>query len=228
MPRQYPPYPQKRKHPKGFGSLCPSDMAAHVPQALLDKAIAVDGVGVHKLWVASGDWCFCAHPSTHAGPDAWHGFPVIGGEVDERVLGTKPPPPPAAPSGDDAGTPNGQLLHGLMSSPMERLDDVFGSSWSLGGSSRVVKHGDAQPLALTSLTSSYVIDDQLSVMALSGDGALVAVGSKDLRVWRVGESEPFATWNSEQGGARTLAFTGQELWVGGADGSVVVLNMEAL
>lgn len=85
MPRVYVPYPEKHKWPKGFGSLCPR-MAAHEPRELLEKAIPVPDVGENKLWVASGTWCFCCHRSPHAGPDAWHGFPVIGGDVDERVL----------------------------------------------------------------------------------------------------------------------------------------------
>lgn len=86
MPRTYEPYPEKHKEPKGFGSLCPGDMPRNVAPHLLQQAVRVEGVGDGKLWAASGDWCFCAHPSRHAGPDAWHGFPVIGGEVDERVL----------------------------------------------------------------------------------------------------------------------------------------------
>lgn len=79
------PHEDKHKRPKGYGSLCPL-MPADVPDMLLSKAIAVPGVGANKLWMASGRWCFCAHPSPHAGPDAWHGFPIIGGDVDERVL----------------------------------------------------------------------------------------------------------------------------------------------
>lgn len=86
MPRKYQPYPEKHKAPKGFGSLCPSDLPTGVPPELLEQAVFVGGLGDSKLWAASGEWCFCAHPSPHAGPDAWHGFPVIGGEVDERVL----------------------------------------------------------------------------------------------------------------------------------------------
>lgn len=86
MPRIYVPYPEKHKHPKGFGSLCPGDMPESVPGELLARAVVVDGLGAGKLWAASGEWCFCAHRSPHAGPEAWHGFPVIGGEVDERVL----------------------------------------------------------------------------------------------------------------------------------------------
>ncbi len=84
MPRAYVPH-EKHKWPKGHGSLCPK-MSQEEPKELLVKAIAVPGVGANKLWVAFGRWCFCAHPSPQAGPDAWHGFPVIGGDVDERVL----------------------------------------------------------------------------------------------------------------------------------------------
>jgi hypothetical protein len=61
-------------------------MPTELPQELLQRAVPVDGVGAGKLWIASRDWCFCAHRSPHAGLDTWHGFPVIGGEVDERVL----------------------------------------------------------------------------------------------------------------------------------------------
>lgn len=85
MPRAYVPYKEKHKWPKGFGSLCPAAMSEVEPAQLLEQAIAVPGVGANKLWVASGEWCFCAHPSPHAGPSAWHGFPVVGGDVDERV-----------------------------------------------------------------------------------------------------------------------------------------------
>jgi hypothetical protein len=85
MARIYVPYAEKHKWPMGFGSLCPK-MPMEVTSELLAKAIAVTGVGANKLWMASGRWCFCAHPSSHAGPDAWHGFPVIGGDVDVRVL----------------------------------------------------------------------------------------------------------------------------------------------
>lgn len=84
MARTYVPYEEKHKHPKGFGSLCPL-MPTSEPQRLLEAAISVEGVGANKLWIAEGRWCFCAHPSPHAGPDAWHGFPVIGAKVDERV-----------------------------------------------------------------------------------------------------------------------------------------------
>lgn len=39
-----------------------------------------------KRWMIAWPWVFCAHPHPSEGPDAWHGFPVIGAEVDERVL----------------------------------------------------------------------------------------------------------------------------------------------
>jgi len=84
MPRSYVPNP-KHKWPKGFGSLCPL-MPPEVSQQLLERAVVVAGVGANKLWMASGGWCFCAHRSPNGGDDAWHGFPVIGGDVDERVL----------------------------------------------------------------------------------------------------------------------------------------------
>ncbi len=86
MPRKYVPYPEKHKWPKGFGSLCPRHMPKALIQRLLKRAVRVEGLGVNKLWAASGQWCFCAHPSPGEGDDVWHGFPVIGGEVDERVL----------------------------------------------------------------------------------------------------------------------------------------------
>src|SRR2546423_1743551 len=84
MPRTYHPYVEKHKWPKGYGSLCPKMQPSECEQ-LLSRALQVEGVGLNKLWVASGRWCFCAHPSPSAGSDAWHGFPVIGGDVDERV-----------------------------------------------------------------------------------------------------------------------------------------------
>ncbi len=85
MSRSYVPHEQKHKWPQGFGALCPR-MPTTASGELLAKAISVPGCGTNKLWVAQGRWCFCAHPSPHAGAEAWHGFPVIGGTVDERVL----------------------------------------------------------------------------------------------------------------------------------------------
>ncbi len=85
MARVYVPYPEKHKWPKGFGSLCPHGMPASVPAELLQSAISVPGVGAKKLWIATSRWCFCAHPSTGVDEDTWHGFPVVGGDVDERV-----------------------------------------------------------------------------------------------------------------------------------------------
>ena len=85
MKRAYVPNP-KHKHPKGFGSLCPPQMSVAVRQTLIDKAIPVKGFSEGKLWAAQGDWVFCAHCSETETSQAWHGFPVIGCEVDERVL----------------------------------------------------------------------------------------------------------------------------------------------
>ena len=79
--RKYEPN-EKHKHPKGFGSLCPHPFDLHDAQTLLDNA--VDGSG-KKLWAAQGRWCFCAHP-TRIEEGTWHGFPVIGGDVPERIL----------------------------------------------------------------------------------------------------------------------------------------------
>jgi hypothetical protein len=81
VPRRYEPNP-KHKWPKGFGSLCPKKLTTDEAQGLLDSAVAAPEVSTNKLWTVQGQWCFCAHPS---GDDVWHGFPVIGGDVDERV-----------------------------------------------------------------------------------------------------------------------------------------------
>jgi len=81
----YVPHEAKHKWPKGFGSLCPKMPLADA-QDLLERAIAVPEVRANALWLAVGRWCFCAYPSPHAGLDAWHGFPVIGREVNERVF----------------------------------------------------------------------------------------------------------------------------------------------
>ncbi|MDX2010875.1 MAG: hypothetical protein SFW67_11810 [Myxococcaceae bacterium] len=81
MSRKYEPNP-KHKWPKGFGSLCPKKLDLTEAQTLLDRAVSVATVSTTKLWSVQGEWCFCAHPS---GEDVWHGFPVVGAEVDERV-----------------------------------------------------------------------------------------------------------------------------------------------
>jgi hypothetical protein len=85
MSRCYTPE-EKHKHPKGFGSLCPAGVSGQEAATLLAAAVCVPGVSANKLWAASGLWLFCAHRSTGRGDDAWHGWPVIGGEADERVL----------------------------------------------------------------------------------------------------------------------------------------------
>lgn len=86
-PRVYVPSP-KHKFPKGHGSLCPSELPRERAQLLLDAAIAVPEVRAKALWAVDGSWCFMAYP-THpndAERPEWHGFPVIGVDVDERVL----------------------------------------------------------------------------------------------------------------------------------------------
>jgi len=85
MARVYRPYPEKHKWPKGFGSLCPRDMPENVPPAFLVQAVAVPRGGLNKLWFAEGRWCFCAMPTGNRADDVWHGFPVIGGDVEEPV-----------------------------------------------------------------------------------------------------------------------------------------------
>ena len=81
--RRYEPHAGKHKWPIGFGSLCPHPFPMEVAQDLLDRAIADD----RRLWAASGRWCFCAHLTrTDGEEEVWHGFPVIGAEVPDRVL----------------------------------------------------------------------------------------------------------------------------------------------
>jgi len=60
-------------------------MPEHVPSAFLAQAVAVPQAGLNKLWFAQGRWCFCAIRTGDRADDVWHGFPVIGGEVDEAV-----------------------------------------------------------------------------------------------------------------------------------------------
>lgn len=82
--RKYAPNGDKHKAPNGFGSLCPHPFDAASAQELLTGAIEVEGTR-RKLWAAAGKWCFCAH-QTRPEANEWHGFPVIGSEVPERVL----------------------------------------------------------------------------------------------------------------------------------------------
>ena len=53
-------------------------------QDLLDRAIQVPDAD-QALWAAQGQWCFTAKP-TRVDDQVWHGYPVIGCEVDPRVL----------------------------------------------------------------------------------------------------------------------------------------------
>lgn len=85
MPRRYVPFPEKHKWPEGYGFLCPI-IPTEVVAELIAAAITVPGMSDKKLWAARGRWCFCAHPSPHEGEDAWHGFPQLGADADERVL----------------------------------------------------------------------------------------------------------------------------------------------
>ena len=83
MPRKYQPS-SKHKSPKGFGTLCPSDLELATSQALLESAVQVGAA----LWAVSGPWCFKAFQTFPHGPDPeiWHGFPVVGCEVPEDVI----------------------------------------------------------------------------------------------------------------------------------------------
>ena len=82
--RIYEPSP-KHKWPKGFGSPCPEEMPLADAQALLDKAVENPQDQGDALWAVAGDWCFAARP-TRIEEGVWHGYPVIGSEVPERVL----------------------------------------------------------------------------------------------------------------------------------------------
>jgi hypothetical protein len=57
------------------------------PQQLLEEAIPDPDSesGSSKLYAVSGDWCFVAQV-TRSEPNEYHGYPVPGGEVPERVL----------------------------------------------------------------------------------------------------------------------------------------------
>jgi hypothetical protein len=59
---------------------------------------------------------------------------------------------------------------------------------------------------------------------LSGDGRLVAAATdREAAVWRVGTKAPVWRHDLGQGGTMALAFSGDELWVLGRDGTVLVL-----
>jgi hypothetical protein len=86
VPRTYQPWVEKHKPPMGFGSWCPK-MPEGRAQALLDEAIAdpdPQAMG-GKLYAVDGDWCFVAQP-TQVEREIYHGYPVPGAEVPERVL----------------------------------------------------------------------------------------------------------------------------------------------
>lgn len=84
--RTYKPWEEKHKPPRGFGSWCPT-MPEGRAQALLDQAIPDPDPesGSAKLYAVSGDWCFVAQV-TRSETNEYHGYPVPGAEMPERVL----------------------------------------------------------------------------------------------------------------------------------------------
>jgi hypothetical protein len=59
-------------------------MAADESQELLQNALQLPDEPT-VLWAISGEWCFAARP-TRPELNVWHGYPVVGSEVPERVL----------------------------------------------------------------------------------------------------------------------------------------------
>jgi hypothetical protein len=66
----------------GFGTTCP-DLPEGQAQTFLEQA--VPGPEGNALFWVVGDWCFAAH-ATDPQAGVYHGFPVLGSELDERVL----------------------------------------------------------------------------------------------------------------------------------------------
>ncbi len=59
---------QKHRRPKGWGSICPDDLA-DLPQSLLDSG-AADGKEIYNV---SGAYALCAQEHR---PGVWHGYPI--------------------------------------------------------------------------------------------------------------------------------------------------------
>lgn len=111
---------------------------------------------------------------------------------------TRPPPPPPPPP---------DLASQLFSEPR-------------GG----VREGDAQRLSLTGLFEPDRLQGRPAAVALSGDGRLVAAATdREAAVWQVGTKAPVWRHDLGQGGTMALSFSGDELWVLGRDGTVLVL-----
>ena len=85
-PRTYRPWVEKHKAPHGFGTWCP-EMPAGRAEELLQRAIPDPDPNArgHKLYVVDGVWCFVAQ-ATRLETAEYHGYPVPGSEVPERVL----------------------------------------------------------------------------------------------------------------------------------------------
>lgn len=77
---------EKHKRPAGFGTWCPP-MPEGRAQQLLANAIPdpEEATGSAKLYAVDGEWCFVAQP-TQLDEEIYHGYPVPGSEVPERVL----------------------------------------------------------------------------------------------------------------------------------------------
>ncbi|MCB9554311.1 MAG: hypothetical protein R3F65_04670 [bacterium] len=86
-PRKYVPS-KKHKWPKGFGETCPLGLSTEDAQVMLDRAVPIPPVREKALWSVDGTWLFMAYPGEPHSPERnhWHGFPVVGGKADVRVL----------------------------------------------------------------------------------------------------------------------------------------------
>lgn len=84
--RTYRPWIEKHKPPHGYGSWCP-EMPDGRAQALLAQAIPDPDPGSSstKLYAVDREWCFIAQP-TRLEIGEYHGYPVPGSEVPDRVL----------------------------------------------------------------------------------------------------------------------------------------------
>ena len=86
MALTYVPWKEKHKAPHGFGTWCPQ-LPDGKAQLLLEGAVAdpAPESRSHKLYAIDGDWCFVAQP-TRIEEGEYHGYPVPGAEVPERIL----------------------------------------------------------------------------------------------------------------------------------------------
>ena len=80
----YEPWVEKHKAPMGFGSLCP-EVSKDRAQELLHVAVLDPKGTSNALYAIDGEWCFVARP-TRVEEGVFHGYPVPGCEVPNRVL----------------------------------------------------------------------------------------------------------------------------------------------